>query len=184
MISRGPFQPLRFCDSVILGGDTFTPSLWGPDTVWQQLSEHEYDSWHPTCHSRFTVLQGDCNPLPKVPMKKGFMKVRQSVAFINVYFFSYGVRSGIITCVQSELWAERHKHLWECCSCWTSSTHSFQQDAAAHNWSTGEHTPPGEVDGDPGVRRDLLAQLFISVYWSDLGDVELKRRKMGSTCPV
>lgn len=44
------------------------------------------------------------------------------------------------------------------------SPHTFQQDAAAHNWSIGELTPPGEVKGDPGVQRDLLAQLFISVY--------------------
>lgn len=85
------------------GGDISPPLLQGPVAVWQQLSEQECDSWYPTCQSGFTVRRGDCNPLLKVPVKKGFMKARHSVALVNVYCYSGRVLSGVI--IFCPIWA-------------------------------------------------------------------------------
>ena len=134
-----------------------SPCLQEPAAVWWQLLEYRFDSWHPTCHPGFMLCQGDCNPLFKVPVKKGFMKVGRSVALVNVYCYSDRVLSDIITFVR----AGRHKYPGEGCS---RCTRSLQRDLAA---CMCEHPPPWDFWADIRMQRDLPTQAFISTHHSE-----------------
>lgn len=145
------------------------PCLQEPVTVWQQLLECGFDSWHSTCHPGFMPHQGDCNPLFKVPVKKGFMKVGHSVALVNVYCYSDRVLSGIITFVRPELRAGRHKCPGESCSRRSRicSTCSLQWDLAARKHSNCEHPPCWDFWGDIRMQRNLPTQVFGSARHSE-----------------
>lgn len=146
-----------------------SPCLQEPAAGWRQLLWCGFDSWHPTCHPGFMLRQGDCNPLFKVPMKKGFMKVWHSVALVNVYCYAGRVLSGIITFIRPELRAGMHKYPGEGCLRRTQirSTCSLQWDLAARKHSNCEHPPCWDFWGDIRMQRDLPTQVFSSAHRSE-----------------